>query len=652
MAADGSSNLEIIISAVDEASAAIQEVNASFESMSEAADAASSATDASLESVGLTMSNVTGEIEDSMLSQQQSFDLLAEVMQTDSAEIQQLILDEGISFQEAAAVVEEANAEIAASTDETASAIDLTKGSFTSIGVAAGIAFAAVSSAVASAISSAQEWNIESATIAGELKQIGSSIPLSEVQAYAQQVQSATLITQQQALQSEGLILSFKQLAPSYQSLTMLSADLATKMSQTSGSLSDNMPNATKILTEALANPIEGFSQLTRQANVNIPAAMMTTIENMAKVGNTAGADTLIIKALTEQVGGLAEAAAKAPGAGITQLQNQLTATGMTIGQALLPDLDALAKALIPIIQDIGDWVQEHPKLTEAILASVVAFTALLAVLTVVGIIVAALASSFVAFGVGMAAVIALLVGVVVANWTLIKTDTEETWNFILDFLKGVWALLTAEIENSVLPWVELFQDTWSAVSMFTQTTWNVLKEFFTVTWDWLKDLFTSSLDFLTQAWTSAWQGLSDFLSNIWTTIKNTVKTGFDDIISAINGFINALDAIHISIPSIAIPGTKLATPSLNLGFSIPNVPMLADGGFVTQPTLAIIGEAGPEAVMPLSQLGSAASGNATQIVININGGVFPADASTIRQIGNQLATSIVQNLRVKNYAL
>jgi hypothetical protein len=40
------------------------------------------------------------------------------------------------------------------------------------------------------------------------------------------------------------------------------------------------------------------------------------------------------------------------------------------------------------------------------------------------------------------------------------------------------------------------------------------------------------------------------------------------------------------------------------------------------------------------------------QIVININGGVFPADASTIRQIGNMLANSIVQNIRVKNYAL
>jgi len=42
---------------------------------------------------------------------------------------------------------------------------------------------------------------------------------------------------------------------------------------------------------------------------------------------------------------------------------------------------------------------------------------------------------------------------------------------------------------------------------------------------------------------------------------------------------------------------------------------MLAAGGFVTQPTLAIIGEAGPEAVVPLSQMGAAGAGG-QQIVI------------------------------------
>ena len=55
-------------------------------------------------------------------------------------------------------------------------------------------------------------------------------------------------------------------------------------------------------------------------------------------------------------------------------------------------------------------------------------------------------------------------------------------------------------------------------------------------------------------------------------------------------------------------------------GFSVPNIPMLADGGIVTGPTLALIGEAGPEAVVPLDRAGG--FGNVT---INVNATVADA---------------------------
>ena len=49
--------------------------------------------------------------------------------------------------------------------------------------------------------------------------------------------------------------------------------------------------------------------------------------------------------------------------------------------------------------------------------------------------------------------------------------------------------------------------------------------------------------------------------------------------------------------------------------FRIPNIPELADGGIVTGPTLAMIGEAGPEAVIPLDRAGSMGTTN-IQIVM------------------------------------
>ena len=42
-------------------------------------------------------------------------------------------------------------------------------------------------------------------------------------------------------------------------------------------------------------------------------------------------------------------------------------------------------------------------------------------------------------------------------------------------------------------------------------------------------------------------------------------------------------------------PGT------MSVSISVPNIPYLAEGGIVTGPTLAMIGESGPEAVIPLT---------------------------------------------------
>ena len=62
-------------------------------------------------------------------------------------------------------------------------------------------------------------------------------------------------------------------------------------------------------------------------------------------------------------------------------------------------------------------------------------------------------------------------------------------------------------------------------------------------------------------------------------------------------------------------------------GFDIPDIPMLANGGIVTGPTLAMIGEAGPEAVIPLDRMGQVGGGGTT---VNIN--VTSADPNAVVQ--------------------
>jgi hypothetical protein len=79
-------------------------------------------------------------------------------------------------------------------------------------------------------------------------------------------------------------------------------------------------------------------------------------------------------------------------------------------------------------------------------------------------------------------------------------------------------------------------------------------------------------------------------------------------------------------------------------GFSIgvpdiPKIPLLAKGGIITKPTLAMVGEGREsEAVIPLSKLNSMISGGANGLVVNVYGSVGVDD------IGEQ----IVQTLRRK----
>jgi hypothetical protein len=112
--------------------------------------------------------------------------------------------------------------------------------------------------------------------------------------------------------------------------------------------------------------------------------------------------------------------------------------------------------------------------------------------------------------------------------------------------------------------------------------------------------------------------------------LLTVAKTIFNGIASAFN---NTFGKLSIKIPSW-VPGIG------GKGFDIPEIPMLAQGGIVNSATLAVIGERGPEAVIPLSgpNAGGGLMGGNT-VTINVNGGdpnaVVQALRTYMRQNGS-----------------
>jgi len=121
------------------------------------------------------------------------------------------------------------------------------------------------------------------------------------------------------------------------------------------------------------------------------------------------------------------------------------------------------------------------------------------------------------------------------------------------------------------------------------------------------------------------------------SVVYSIFKTLFNGIASLWN---NTVGKLSFKAPSW-VPGIG------GKGFDVPNIPMLAQGGIVTSPTLAMIGEGnGPEAVIPLNRMGEFGMGGGTNVTIHVNGG-------DPQSVVNALRTYMRQNgsvpIRVSN---
>lgn len=110
----------------------------------------------------------------------------------------------------------------------------------------------------------------------------------------------------------------------------------------------------------------------------------------------------------------------------------------------------------------------------------------------------------------------------------------------------------------------------------------------------------------------SPFSALKSIVSTVVSFISGLIKGMFDGVLSvgrgAINGLIMAANAVigGLNSLSVNIPDWVPAVGGKSFGLSIPKIPMLAQGGITTGPTLAMIGEgAEQEAVLPLSKLNS-----------------------------------------------
>lgn len=192
------------------------------------------------------------------------------------------------------------------------------------------------------------------------------------------------------------------------------------------------------------------------------------------------------------------------------------------------------------------------------------------------------------------------------ATWEAIKTKVVDMWNSIKQFFIDLWNNIK---EKAIEIWTNIkdfLSNSWNNIKSVSSSIWNGIKDvcvnvfnniksFISGIMDNIKGIFNGIVTFVTGVftgnWRKAWQGIQDIFKNIFNGLGNLAKAPINSIINAVNTMIKGLNKIKLPdwVPGL---GGK--------GINIPTIPKLAKGGIVDSATIAMVGEAGKEAVMPL----------------------------------------------------
>jgi len=238
-------------------------------------------------------------------------------------------------------------------------------------------------------------------------------------------------------------------------------------------------------------------------------------------------------------------------------------------------------KGQVEVVQKLNDWSKANPELIKIIGVLVVTLTGLTLIL---------------------GPLLIMLPGLVIA-FNLLAVA--------IGFLLSPIGLVVAAIIGMI------------AVGFLIVKNWDHIKEKAAQFGAFLTDKFNTIKD----AWFGLWEAIGTVATGAFEGIKNTIKSAINWIIDQINSFVRAANKL-ISAGNV-IPGINITR--------IPEIPKLAKGGIVRKPTLAMIGEAGPEAVVPLNKSGSMG----TTVNITVNGDVSG------EELVQKVSEGIMQTLRL-----
>ncbi len=415
-------------------------------------------------------------------------------------------------------------------------------------------------------------------------------------------------------------------------------------------------------LGKAFEDPIKGLTALRRSGTV-FTQEQQDLIKSLVETGEVAKAQEIILAELETQYGGVAEATADAS----VKLGLAFDNIKETAGTALLPVFAELVEGILPVTEALGeelagafkdlspvltDIVKQLPSLIMSlsplipILGQVATvffqliksllppFIALLnVILPVVEELAPILADALV---VAFEAFVPVLLALVEALTPVVKALLP-----VLATLITALAPVVVKVVNAFMPLLNMVLPLLVRLIEFLVPILVVVAEILAVllvnSVNFLVKAFQNFMDFLkpfTTAFEKTFGGISNFFYGIVNGMIGFFEGFANAVITGVNTVIRALNRLKVTMPKVG------NTPGFSIGFNIPELSnivlprvALAAGGIVMGPTNALIGEAGPEAVIPLDRM---RMGNTINITVNAGLG---AD-------GRQIGAAIIREIK------
>lgn len=316
---------------------------------------------------------------------------------------------------------------------------------------------------------------------------------------------------------------------------------------------------------------------------------------------------------LAEKFKGQAAKQADTLGGKMTILKTQLSEAGESIGYALIPALTNLAnfavQKVLPAITAVGDWMSHNKPIVIAVGIAVGAFgaaflvaAAAMKVYSAGATIVSAATKAWAAvqwvlnaaMSANPIALVVIAIAALVAGLIIAYKKSETFRNIVngafkavgvaIGFVKDHWKVfLTAFLAG--------FGPVGIAIALLV-THFDTVKSVAKTVFKFIVNAFLTVVSALVNGAAKAF----GWVPGIGPKLK-AAAAKFDEFRDKVNAALDGIKSqkdIHLNVTT---------TQSVKLSsINKPRVPHGATGGIVTRPTLALIGEAGPEAVVPLNR--------------------------------------------------